>query len=136
MMPPKGWRSEAHHILTTLVGFAALTHPTIEEASIFVMTLLSRWRGRRRKADVAHLRVTVYTREQCCCCHKALDLLREYQGRHGFAIDEVDIDADPELAARYNTSVPVVAFGGKVRFKGVVNRVLLERLLAAERGGR
>ena len=44
----------------------------------------------------------------------------------------VDIDADPGLRARYDTTVPVVAVDGKVRFKGVVNRVLLERLLWAE----
>ena len=44
----------------------------------------------------------------------------------------VDIDADPDLRARYDTTVPVVAIDGKVRFKGVVNRVLLERLLWAE----
>jgi hypothetical protein len=29
--------------------------------------------------------------------------------------------------------VPVVAVAGKVRFKGIVNPVLLERLLTAER---
>lgn len=78
------------------------------------------------------LRVTVYTRAQCCCCHKALDLLREYQGRHGFTIEEVDVDSDRALAEAHGLSVPVVAFDGKVRFRGVVNPVLLDRLLAAE----
>jgi glutaredoxin len=76
--------------------------------------------------------VTVYTRAQCCCCHKALDLLREYQGRHGFAIEEVDVDSDPGLAEKYGLSVPVVAIDGRVRFKGVVNPVLLDRLMVAE----
>ena len=97
-------------------------------------SLLSRlWRPRRRSAQ---LRVTVYTRAGCSCCHKALDLLKRYQRRHGFAIEEVDIDAaeDPELRRRYDTLVPVVAVDGKVRFKGAVNPALFERLLAAERG--
>ena len=49
-----------------------------------------------------------------------------------FAIDEVDIDGDPKLVARHGTSVPVVAVDGKVRFRGVVNPVLLDRLLLAE----
>lgn len=97
-----------------------------------MLSLLSRWR--RPNLNVAHLQITVYTREQCSCCHKALDLLREYQRRHGFTISEVDIDADPELTALYNMSVPVVAVNGKVRFKGIVNRVLFERLLLAESG--
>jgi len=78
------------------------------------------------------LTFTVYTRVQCCCCHKALDLLRDYQRGYGFQIAEVDIDADPELAAKYCNEVPVVAVDGKVRFRGVVNPALLERLLAAE----
>jgi glutaredoxin len=79
-----------------------------------------------------HLTLTVYTRAQCCCCHKALDLLRDSQRGHGFQITEVDIDANPELVAKYSNEVPVVAVNGKVRFRGVVNPVLLERLLAAE----
>ena len=98
-----------------------------------LMTRLSRLLGPRRGAPLnPRLNVTVYTRAQCCCCHKALDLLRGYQRRHGFAVREIDVDADPELAARHGLSVPVVEVNGKVRFKGVVNPVLLERLLVAE----
>ena len=96
---------------------------------ISILSRLVRPRSRRR-AD--HLRFTVYTREGCGCCDKALDLLEEYRRQHGFSIDTVDIDADPDLRARYDTTVPVVAVDGKVRFKGVVNRVLLERMLWAE----
>ena len=86
----------------------------------------------RRCPRTEHLRFTVYSRAQCCCCHKALDLLRDYQARCGFAIEEIDIDTDPELVAKYNTEVPVVAVNGKVRFRGVVNPALLNRLLLAE----
>ena len=96
---------------------------------ISLLSRLVRPRSRRR-AD--HLRFTVYTREGCGCCDKALGLLKDYQRQHGFTIDMVDIDADPDLRALYDTTVPVVAIDGKVRFKGVVNRVLLERLLWAE----
>jgi glutaredoxin len=101
-----------------------------------MLSLLSRWARPPRNVDASHLDVTVYTRAQCCCCHKALELLKEYQGRHGFTLNTVDIDADPVLAERYNTEVPVVVVEGKVRFKGVVNRVLFERLLVAEGRGR
>jgi glutaredoxin len=95
-------------------------------------TLLSRWVRTTRPVDLGHLQVTVYTRDGCCCCHKAVDLIKEYQGQRGFALEEVDVDSDPELAERYGTTVPVVALDGKVRFKGVVNPVLFERLLHAE----
>jgi glutaredoxin len=78
--------------------------------------------------------VTVYTRRDCCCCHKAIEVLKGYRRKYGLRIEAVDIDADPDLRARYDTTVPVVAIGGKVRFKGAVNRVLLERILEAEKG--
>lgn len=88
----------------------------------------------RRPPRAGHLTFTVYTRAHCCCCHTALDLLRSRQARWGFAIEEIDVDADtdPELRARYDTEVPVVAVDGKVRFRGVVNPALLDRLLTAE----
>jgi glutaredoxin len=97
-----------------------------------MMSLLTRWARPRSRPDAVHLAFTVYTRAQCCCCHKALDLLETYRKRHGFTLETADVDADPDLSARYGDSVPVVAVNGKVRFKGVVNRVLLERLLRAE----
>ena len=90
----------------------------------------------RPGARCGHLTFTVYTREQCCCCHKALDLLKDFQQNYGFQIAEVDVDADPELVAKYGNEVPVVVMGGKVRFRGVVNPVLLERLLTAESRGK
>jgi glutaredoxin len=86
----------------------------------------------RRPPRAAHLTFTVYTRAECCCCHKALDLLRSRQPRWGFAIEDIDVDADPDLRAKYDTEVPVVAVDGKVRFRGVVNPALLDQLLTAE----
>jgi glutaredoxin len=106
----------------------------MKEVPITMTSLLSRLARPRPRAD--HLTFTVYTRKDCCCCHKALDLLRDRQGRHQFAIEEVDIDGDPDLVARHGQWVPVVAVGGKVRFRGVVNPVLLDRLLVAESRGR
>jgi glutaredoxin len=97
-----------------------------------MIRLLNRWVRPKPAADLSHLTVTVYSRKACCCCHKAIDLLRDYQSRYGFAIEEVDVDSDPELVARFDTEVPVVAVGGKVRFRGLVNPALLDRLLLAE----
>ncbi len=47
-------------------------------------------------------------------------MLKDAQERFGFAIEEVDIDGDPDLVAQFDTTVPVVALNGKVRFRGVV----------------
>jgi glutaredoxin len=87
---------------------------------------------RRHPRTTEHLTFTVYSRAQCCCCHKAIDVLQDARRRFGFVIEEVDIDRDPELVLKYDTEVPVVAVNGKVRFRGVVNPALLERLLIAE----
>jgi len=98
--------------------------------------MLSRIRRWARPRPVTPpLRVTVYTRDGCGCCHKALDLVNGYRRRHGFLVDEVDVDSDPALAAEHGLSVPVVAVDGKVRFRGVVNPVLFERLLRAGAAG-
>jgi len=93
-------------------------------------SLLTRLWRRPPRAD--HLTFTVYTRAQCCCCHKALEVLKDAQERFGYAIEEVDIDGDSELVAQFDTTVPVVALNGKVRFRGVVKPALLDRLLRGE----
>jgi glutaredoxin len=95
-------------------------------------TLINRLLRPRDARKAEHLTFTVFSRAQCGCCEKALIVLKECQRRYGFAIDLVDIDHDPELVAKYNTEVPVVTVNGKVRFRGVVNPALLERLLVAE----
>lgn len=99
------------------------------------MTSLLKRLIRPRRAGIGGV-ITVYTRQECCCCHKAIDLLKIYQREHRFTIEEVDVDGDPELVARHGEWVPVVEVGGKVRFRGVVNPVLLERLLNAQEGDR
>jgi len=95
-------------------------------------SLVSRLFRRSHTWRAEHLTFTVYSRAQCGCCVNALSLLKEAQRRHGFSIEEVDIDNDPDLVAKYDTQVPVVVLSGKVRFRGVVNPALLERLLQAE----
>ncbi len=86
---------------------------------------------RRSDKSLAHLHVRVYTRTECCCCHNAVDLLESYRTRYGYMIELVDVDGDPALTAQHGLSVPVVEIAGKVRFRGVVNAALLERLLTA-----
>lgn len=74
---------------------------------------------------------TLYTRDGCHLCEEAHELLAEY----GLRPHLVDIDQDPELRARYTNCVPVVEIEGVERFRGRVNRLLLERLLRAWQRG-
>lgn len=73
--------------------------------------------------------VILYTRQGCHLCEVAETVLL----RHGLAPHKVDIDADPELVARYTSDVPVVEIDGVERFRGRVDEILLRRLLAARR---
>ena len=74
-----------------------------------------------------------YTRQNCHLCEVAWRQMQAAQRRHGFILKRVDVDAWPELAAQYGDLVPVVAANGKVRFRGAINPVLLNRLLRAEK---
>ena len=58
--------------------------------------------------------VTLYTRSDCGLCDEALALLVELSSRLDFTISERDIDADPELTARFNDVIPVVAVGDRI----------------------
>jgi glutaredoxin len=80
-------------------------------------------------------RVLFYTRAGCHLCEDALKLLRQAQRRYGFELAECDVDEDPLLVERHGNCVPVVEVNGRVRFRGRVNPVLLERVLRAECGG-
>lgn len=70
--------------------------------------------------------VLLFTRSGCHLCEEAEAML----ARHGLSSQKIDVDASPELRAKYDTCVPVVVMDGKERFRGRVNEVLLKRLLA------
>ncbi len=74
------------------------------------------------------MNIVLYTREGCHLCEDALALLQ----RHGLRPKLVDIDGDPALREQFNTCVPVVEIDGKVRFRGRVNEVLLQRFLSKQ----
>jgi glutaredoxin len=61
------------------------------------------------------MRVTLYTRRNCSLCDKAKAAIRA----SGAAIDleEIDIDRDPALHARFTNDVPVVFVDGEEAFR-------------------
>jgi glutaredoxin len=77
-------------------------------------------------------RVVVYSRNHCHCCQVALETLKKAARKHPLLIETVDIDGDPDLKAQFDRQVPVVAINGRIRFRGKVNAVLLDRLLRSE----
>lgn len=57
------------------------------------------------------MKLTLYFREYCSLCHQMLAELQPWQASHGFDLQVVDVDADPELEARFNELVPVLMEG-------------------------
>ena len=61
--------------------------------------------------------VVLYTREGCCLCERARQLLRRLQGEFIMEIEEVEITGDPELYQQYRYIIPVVVIDGRHRFE-------------------
>jgi glutaredoxin len=73
------------------------------------------------------LDVVLYTREGCHLCAEAQQALEKY----GLRCQLVDIDLEPELRAKYDLCVPVVAINGRERFRGKIDELLLRRIISA-----
>lgn len=73
--------------------------------------------------------VTLYTRADCPLCDEARERLEALAEDLGFAIEAVDIDADPELRARYNYAVPVIAAAGEEVARAPIRAAALEAAL-------
>jgi glutaredoxin len=61
--------------------------------------------------------VTLYTRQGCCLCDRAKEVLLAARRETEFELNEVDIDGDPELRRLYNDEVPVIAIDGRKAFR-------------------
>jgi glutaredoxin len=95
------------------------------------LTFLWRWltRAAVQRPDLLFL---LYTRAACPLCDDALAVLQRRQRRHGFKLEIKNVDDAEELVRAYGNCVPVVLVNGKVRFRGRINEVLLERILMSE----
>jgi hypothetical protein len=82
------------------------------------------------------LRVELYTRTDCCLCEDARAALERVRARKPFELLSIDVDSDPDLAARYGGEVPVVLVAGRKAFKYAVDERELERKLERAEAGR
>jgi len=58
-------------------------------------------------------RITLYTRPGCHLCGEARGVIEQVCAELGEEYAEVDIDADPELIARFTDEVPVTFVDGR-----------------------
>ena len=63
--------------------------------------------------------LTLYVRRGCHLCTDMAQALERLRPAYGFDYREVDIDADPKLARRYGTRVPVLAEGATEQAAGL-----------------
>jgi glutaredoxin len=76
-------------------------------------------------------RVILYTREGCCLCDDAREVLHRVRDRHpsAFAIQERDIEDDDAVFRAYLERIPVVTIDGQEAFELYVDERELERRL-------
>jgi glutaredoxin len=75
------------------------------------------------------MHLVMYTRAGCHLCDDARRTLEDARRVYEFDLQTVDVDTSAELVREYGDWVPVVTIDGVVKFRGRVNRVLLERTL-------
>jgi glutaredoxin len=73
--------------------------------------------------------VTLYARDGCHLCDDARAALERVRATHPFRLDEVDIETDDALHARYLERIPVVALDGEELFEYFVDEEALRRTL-------
>jgi glutaredoxin len=81
--------------------------------------------------------VVLYSREGCCLCDEAREVLAAVRESHpeAFSIQELDIDTDERLLRAYLERIPVITIDGVEAFEFFVNPGELERRLGIVRAG-
>ena len=77
--------------------------------------------------------VTLYSRPGCHLCEEARQTLDRLRATTPFDVDEIDIEGDDVLHARYLTRIPVVAIDGEELFDYTIDEeALIRRILYRE----
>jgi len=79
------------------------------------------------------MRLTLITRRDCHLCNEMAVVIEQVAPGFAAAVEVRDVDAHPELLARYSDEVPVLLIDGRKAFKYRVTAPALERRLRAER---
>jgi glutaredoxin len=75
------------------------------------------------------IHVQIYSRPNCHLCEEAKVVIEQTRAEVAFTLEEINIDDDSELQARYTNDVPVIFINGRKAFKHRVEaRSLLKRL--------
>jgi Glutaredoxin-like domain (DUF836) len=81
-------------------------------------------------ASIRRPRVVVYFGVECHLCERALEQVRSLHGELEFDLDEVAVDGEPDLEARYREWLPVVEIDGERVFTYHVHEDAFRRRIA------
>lgn len=79
------------------------------------------------------IRITLYSRTGCHLCEEMRAVVLEVGRQVPLELEEIDIDGDPTLRARYDTDIPVLAVNGHDAFRHWVSPTALRDRLGLER---
>jgi len=79
------------------------------------------------------VQLTLYTRAECPLCHEMQAVIERVARDVPLALELVDVDTDPSLAAAYGNEVPVLTINGRKAFAARVDARTLRARLARER---
>jgi len=75
--------------------------------------------------------VHFYTRDRCCLCEDALEVVLAVRRTTPFVLHLVDIEVDPVLTELYGDKIPVVLVDGRLHAKYQVDAAAFTRCLEA-----
>jgi glutaredoxin len=65
--------------------------------------------------------ITIYSKPGCHLCEDVRALVDELAPERGLAVEEINIETDPALFARYRYEIPVVLIDGKEIARGRID---------------
>ena len=71
----------------------------------------------------------VYSKPGCHLCEDAVRVLTRFQTETPFTLEEVNIEDDPALFAKYGEQIPVILLNGEFLFEYVVDEDMLRQKL-------
>ena len=78
-------------------------------------------------------KLALYTRRDCCLCDEMKAAIRQAAAAASFDFEEIDIDTNRELQARFNDQVPVLFIDGRKAFKYRVTAKQLANRISRKR---
>jgi glutaredoxin len=75
------------------------------------------------------MKVVLYSKDECCLCDNAKEILQDLQKEFSFQIEEVDIYKDDTLLEKYQIMIPVVEIDGEEVQCGIIQKDMIRKRL-------